>query len=114
MLTNPEGKGTDSHGRLKDTFLTTPHVMVDDFCHIYSPKRRHQALKPPSSESEVITLASSLVGVASLASGTSTPLRSKPPARRLPKPLPDRSQFNRLMRRSCVGLIEEVGLCTWR
>jgi hypothetical protein len=55
-----------------DTFLSTLYVMVDDLCHPHPPNAK-PGPEASLSASEVITLAiSSLVGVASLASGTST------------------------------------------
>ena len=33
----PKGK-EPTHARLKDTFLTTLYVIVDDFCHSHRPK----------------------------------------------------------------------------
>jgi hypothetical protein len=90
-----------------DTFLTTLYVIVDDFCHIYSPKRR-PGPEASLSESEVITLAifarwGRFSSERDFYRYARRRLRDAFPA------LPDRSQFNRLMR-SCVGLIEEVAL----
>lgn len=90
-----------------DTFLTALYVMVDDFCHSHAPKRcpgPDASLSP----SEVITLAifarwsrfSSQRDFYRYASGH---LREAFPT------LPDRSQFNRLVR-SCTELIEEMAL----
>jgi len=90
-----------------DTFLTTLYVITDDFCHSYSPKRRPG---PEASlfESEVITLAifarwGRFSSERDFYRYAQSRLRDAFPN------LPDRSQFNRLMR-SCVGLIEEVAL----
>jgi hypothetical protein len=90
-----------------DTFLTALYVMVDDFCHSHASKRcpgPDASLSP----SEVITLAifarwsrfSSERDFYRYASGH---LREAFPT------LPDRSQFNRLVR-SCTELIEEIAL----
>jgi hypothetical protein len=86
-----------------DTFLTTLYVMVDDFCQSHPPKSKPG---PEASlcESEVITLAifarwsrfGSERDFYRYAEGN---LRDAFPT------LPDRSQFNRLVR-SCAGLIE--------
>jgi hypothetical protein len=86
-----------------DTFLTTLYVMVDDFCHSQPPKRRpgpHRSL----SESEVITLAifarwSRFTSERDFYRYAEANLRGAFPT------LPDRSQFNRLVR-SCAELIE--------
>jgi hypothetical protein len=107
LPTDPTGKGTDSHPRLKDTFLTTLYVIVDDFCQSHPPKKRPG---PQASlcESEIITLAifarwsrfSSERDFYRYATGH---LRDAFPT------LPDRSQFNRLLR-SQANLIEEMAL----
>ena len=90
-----------------DTFLTILYVMVDDFCHYQRPKRR-PAPKASLSESEVITLAifarwGRFASERDFYRYAETKLRGAFPT------LPDRSQFNRLVR-SQVGLIEEVAL----
>jgi hypothetical protein len=56
LLPNPKGKEPTPHARLKDTFLTTLYVMVDDFCHSRPPKTT-PGPEASLSESEVITLA---------------------------------------------------------
>jgi len=90
-----------------DTFLTTLYVIVDDFCQSHPPKKRPG---PQASlcESEIITLAifarwrtcSSERDFYRYATGH---LREAFPT------LPDRSQFNRLLR-SQANLIEEMAL----
>jgi hypothetical protein len=94
-----------------DTFLTALYVMVDDFCHSQPPKRR-PGPKASLSDSEVITLAifarwGRFCGERDFYRYARRRLHDAFPT------LPDRSQFNRLVR-SCVGLIEEVALHTWR
>jgi hypothetical protein len=91
-----------------DTFLTALYVMVDDFCHSHPQKEQLSGPDASLSTSEVITLAifsrwsrfSSERDFYRYATGH---LRDAFPT------LPDRSQFNRLVR-SEVGLIEEVAL----
>ena len=90
-----------------DTFLTILYVMVDDLCHCRRPKRR-PGPKASFSESEVITLAifarwGRFASERDFYRYAQTKLRGAFPT------LPDRSQFNRLVR-SQVGLIEEVAL----
>src|SRR5215204_3237619 len=90
-----------------DTFLTALYVMVDDFCHSQPPKRR-PGPKASLSESEVITLAifarwGRFCGERDFYRYARRRLHDAFPT------LPDRSQFNRLVR-SCVDLIEEVAL----
>jgi hypothetical protein len=90
-----------------DTFLTILYVMVDDLCHCRRPKRR-PGPKASLSESEVITLAifarwGRFASERDFYRYAQTKLRGAFPT------LPDRSQFNRLVR-SQVGLIEEVAL----
>ena len=90
-----------------DTFLTTLYVMVDDFCHSHPPKR-NPGPEASLSESEVITLAifarwNRFASERDFYRYAEANLRDAFPT------LPERSQFNRLMR-SCVGLIEEVAL----
>jgi hypothetical protein len=86
-----------------DTFLTTLYVMVDDFCQSRPPKRR-PGPKASLSESEVITLAifarwSRFASERDFYRYAETSLRGAFPT------LPDRSQFNRLLR-SYTELIE--------
>jgi hypothetical protein len=90
-----------------DTFLTTLYVITDDFCHSYSPKRR-PGPEASLSESEVITLAifarwGRFSSERDFYRYAQRRLRDAFPT------LPDRSQFNRLVR-CCVGLIEEVAV----
>jgi hypothetical protein len=90
-----------------DTFLTALYVMVDDFCQSHRPRRR-PGPEPSLSESEVITLAvfarwSRFASERDFYRYATGHLREAFPA------LPDRSQFNRLVR-SCTDLIEEVAL----
>jgi hypothetical protein len=86
-----------------DTFLTTLYVMVDDFCHSQPPKRR-PGPRASLSRSEVITLAvfarwSRFDGERDFYRYADTKLRDAFPT------LPDRSQFNRLVR-SHADLLE--------
>ena len=91
-----------------DTFLTALYVMVDDFCHSRPQNERLSGPDASLSPSEVITLAifsrwsrfSSERDFYRYATGY---LQDAFPT------LPDRSQFNRLVR-SQVKLIEEVAL----
>ncbi len=90
-----------------DTFLTALYVMVDDFCHSHRPKRQ-PGPEPSLSESEILTLAifarwSRFSSERDLYRYATGHLRGAFPT------LPDRSQFNRLVR-SCTGLIEEMAL----
>src|SRR3712207_3542360 len=90
-----------------DTFLTTLYVRVDDFCHSYSPTKR-PGPEASLSKSEVITLAifarwGRFSSERDFYRYASRRLRDAFPT------LPERSQFNRLVR-SCAGLIEEVAL----
>jgi Transposase DDE domain len=90
-----------------DTFLTALYVMVDDFCHSRPPKKR-PGPKASLSDSEVITLAifarwGRFRGERDFYRYARRRLHDAFPT------LPDRSQFNRLMR-SRVNLIEEVAL----
>jgi hypothetical protein len=91
-----------------DTFLTTLYVMVDDFRHSRPPKERHPGPDASLSDSEVVTLAifarwSRFTSERDFYRYASSRLRDAFPT------LPDRSQFNRLVRHS-LGLIEEVAL----
>ena len=90
-----------------DTFLTALYVMVDDFCHSHLPKKR-PGPEPSLSESEVITLAifaqwSRFASERDFYRYATGHLRGAFPT------LPDRSQFNRLVR-SRTELIEEMTL----
>lgn len=90
-----------------DTFLTALYVMIDDFCQSHPPKSR-PGPEASLSASEVLTLAifarwgrfSSERDFYRYAQGR---LRDAFPT------LPERSQFNRLVR-SYVSLLEEVAL----
>ncbi len=90
-----------------DTFLTTLYVRVDDFCYSYSPKKR-PGPEASLSASEVITLAI-FARWGRFSSERDFYRYARRRLRDAFPTLPDRSQFNRLMR-SCVGLIEEVAL----
>src|SRR5215207_6853161 len=86
-----------------DTFLTTLYVTVDDFCHSQQPKRR-PGPEASLSDSEVITLAvfarwSRFNSERDFYRYAEAKLRDAFPT------LPDRSQFNRLVR-SHANLIE--------
>jgi hypothetical protein len=91
-----------------DTFLTTLYVMVDDFCQSHLPKQGRPGPEASLSTGEVITLAifarwsrfSSERDFYRYAEGH---LRGAFPT------LPDRSQFNRLVR-SCTDTIEKMAL----
>jgi hypothetical protein len=91
-----------------DTFLTTLYVMVDDFCQSRPQKEPHPGPDASLSPGEIVTLAI----FARWARFTSERDFYRYASARLIDAfptLPDRSQFNRLVR-SCVGLIEEVAL----
>jgi hypothetical protein len=90
-----------------DTFLTTLYVIVDDFCHSQSPRKR-PGPEASLSKSEVITLAifarwSRFNSERDFYRYADAKLRNAFPT------LPNRSQFNRLMR-SCTELIEAFAL----
>jgi hypothetical protein len=90
-----------------DTFLTTLYVIADDFCHSQSPRRR-SGPEASLSESEVLSLAifarwSRFNSERDFYRYADTKLRDAFPT------LPDRSQFNRLVR-SCTELIETFAL----
>ena len=94
-----------------DTFLTALYVMVDDFCHSRPQNEQFPGPEASLSPSEVVTLAifsrwsrfSSERDFYRYATGY---LQDAFPT------LPDRSQFNRLVR-SQARLIEEEP-CIWR
>ncbi len=91
-----------------DTFLTTLYVIVDDFCHSRLQKEQLPGPDASLSSSEVITLAifsrwSRFSSERDFYRYATRQLQNAFPT------LPDRSQFNRLVR-SQVGLIEEVAL----
>jgi hypothetical protein len=91
-----------------DTFLTTLYVMVDDFCHSRLQKEQHPGPDASLSPSEVVTLAI----FARWARFTSERDFYRYASARLIDAfptLPDRSQFNRLVRHS-LGLIEGIAL----
>ena len=90
-----------------DTFLTTLYVIADDFCHSQSSKKR-PGPEASLSRSEVLTLAifarwSRFNSERDFYRYADTKLRNAFPT------LPDRSQFNRLVR-SCTELIEAFAL----
>jgi hypothetical protein len=90
-----------------DTFLTALYVIVDDFCQSHPPKKR-PGPNASLSESEIITLAifgrwSRFASERDFYRYASDHLRDAFPT------LPDRSQFNRLVR-FYTELIEEMAL----
>jgi hypothetical protein len=90
-----------------DTFLTTLYVMVDDFCQCRTPEKSPGPVASLS-ESEVITL--SIFARWSRFSSERDFYRYAESSLRCAFPtLPDRSQFNRLLR-SCTQLIEAFAL----
>src|SRR5215211_7667030 len=90
-----------------DTFLTALYVMVDDFCHSQPPKGR-PGPQASLSNSDVITLAI-FARWGRFASERDFYRYARRYLREAFPTLPDRSQFNRLVR-SRVGIIEEVAL----
>jgi hypothetical protein len=91
-----------------DTFLTTLYVMVDDFCQSRPQKEQHPGPNASLSPSEVITLAifarwARFGSERDFYRYASTRLNEAFPT------LPDRSQFNRLVRHT-LSLIEEIAL----
>jgi hypothetical protein len=90
-----------------DTFLTALYVMVDNFCQSRKPKRR-PGPEASLSDSEVITLAT-FARWGRFSSERDFYRYARRRLRDAFPTLPDRSQFNRLVR-SCAGLIEEVAL----
>ena len=91
-----------------DTFLTTLYVMVDDFCQSQPPKRR-PGPKASLSDSEVVTLAifarwSRFASERDFYRYAEGHLLGA-----FPTTLPDRSQFNRLVR-SNGDLVESLAL----
>jgi hypothetical protein len=90
-----------------DTFLTTLYVMIDDFCQS-RPQEHHPGPRASLSPSEVATLAifarwARFTSERDFYRYADSELRHAFPT------LPDRSQFNRLVRHA-VGLIEEIAL----
>lgn len=90
-----------------DTFLTTLYVIVDDFCQSRPPTKR-PGPQPALSDSEVITLAI-FARWARFRSERDFFRYAQSCLREAFPTLPDRSQFNRLVR-SLVDQIEEVAL----
>ena len=91
-----------------DTFLTTLYVITDDFCHSRPQKEQLPGPDPSLSPSEVVTLAifsrwSRFRSERDFYRYATAHLHDAFPT------LPDRSQFNRLVR-SEVRLIEEIAL----
>ena len=91
-----------------DTFLTTLYVMVDDFCQSRPQKEQHPGPNASLSPSEVVTLAifarwARFGSERDFYRYASSHLSDAFPT------LPDRSQFNRLVRHS-LGLIEKIAL----
>ena len=80
-----------------DTFLTTPYVIVDDFCQSHPPEHRRPGPDASLSSSEVVTLAifsrwSRFTSERDFYRYAMRHLCDAFPT------LPDRSQFNRLVR----------------
>ncbi len=90
-----------------DTFLTTLYVITDDFCQA-QPPRRHPGPNASLSGSEVVTLAI-FARWSRFASERDFYRYARGHLREAFPTLPDRSQFNRLVRLH-TELIEEVAL----
>ena len=80
-----------------DTFLTALYVIVDDFCQSHRPQKRRPGPEPSLSAGEVITLAifarwSRFSSERDFYRYAQSHLREAFPT------LPERSQFNRLVR----------------
>jgi hypothetical protein len=90
-----------------DTFLTTLYVIADDFCQSHQPKKR-PGPKTSLSESEIITLAI-FARFCRFASERDFYRYAKSNLTDAFPTLPDRSQFNRLVR-SHAGLVEQIAL----
>ena len=90
-----------------DTFLTALYVMVEDFCHSLPPTKR-PGPEAALSDSEVIALAI-FARWGRFSSGRDFYRYAQNRLRGAFPPLPDRSQFDRLVR-FYAGLIEEVDL----
>jgi Transposase DDE domain len=92
-----------------DTFLTALYVIVDDFCQSHRPQRRRRPGPDPSlSEGEVITL-SIFARWSRFASERDFYRYAKSHLRGAFPTLPERSQFNRLVRFHAEA-IEEIAL----
>jgi hypothetical protein len=92
-----------------DTFLTTLYVMLDDFCHSLPPTTRRPGPEAALSDSEVLALAIFFARWGRFSSERDFYRYAQNRLRGAFPTLPDRSQFNRLVR-SYVGLIEEAAL----
>jgi hypothetical protein len=88
-----------------DTFLTALYVMIDDFCQS-QPSKRHPGPNASLSESEVVTLAI-FARWGRFSSERDFYRYARSCLRDAFPTLPERSQFNRLVR-SQVGLIEDL------
>lgn len=93
-----------------DTFLTALYVMVDNFCQSLTQKERRPGPDASLSPSEVVTLAifarwGRFASERDFYRYADAYLRNAFPT------LPDRSQFNRLVRLR-LELIEDTALCT--
>jgi hypothetical protein len=93
----PKGKEPTLHARSKDTFLTILYVIVDDLCQPHASQQRRPGPPASLSESEVIALAifarwSRFSSERDFYRYAEAHLRAAFPT------LPDRSQFNRLVR----------------
>jgi hypothetical protein len=91
-----------------DTFLTALYVIVDDFCQSHRPQKRRPGPEPSLSAGEVITLAifarwSRFSSERDFYRYAQSHLREAFPT------LPERSQFNRLVR-FYADAIEEIAL----
>jgi hypothetical protein len=91
-----------------DTFLTALYVIVDDFCQSHRPQQRRPGPEASLSEGEVITL-SVFARWARFASERDFYRYAESHLRGAFPTLPDRSQFNRLVRFH-ADAIEEIAL----
>jgi hypothetical protein len=91
-----------------DTFLTALYVIVDDFCQSHRPEQRRPGPEASLSEGEVITLAI-FARWSRFSSERDFYRYAEGHLRRAFPTLPERSQFNRLVRLHAEA-IEEIAL----
>ncbi len=104
----PKGKEPTLHARLKDTFLTALYVMVDDLRHSHRTERGRPGPDASLCQSEVITLSIS-ARWSRFASESDFYRYAEAHLRGAFPNLPDRSQFNRLVR-FYADALEEIAV----
>jgi hypothetical protein len=105
----PKGKEPILHARSKDTFLTILYVIVDDLCQPHASKQRRPGPPASLSESEVVIALAIFARWSRFSSERDFYRYAEAHLRAAFPTLPNRSQFNRLVR-FYADALEEIAM----